>query len=77
TTRLFELFVNEGWPCLARVREVWTGGEEVPAAAFERAITTYPTTLFVNAYGPTEITLAATYYRAESFSGNEVPIGRP
>ncbi|MDJ0114805.1 AMP-binding protein, partial [Rhodococcus erythropolis] len=76
TTRLFELFVNEGWPCLARVREVWTGGEEMPAEVFERAIAMCPTQV-VHVYGPTETTTFATYYRAESFSGNEVPIGRP
>ena len=42
------------------MREVWTGGEVVPAAAVRRVLAACPGLTVVDGYGPTETTTFAT-----------------
>ncbi|MGH4004609.1 MAG: amino acid adenylation domain-containing protein, partial [Pseudonocardiaceae bacterium] len=79
TAGLFRLIVQEEPDCLAGVREVWTGGDVVPAAAVRRVLAACPDLVVVDGYGPTETTTFASSHRMR---GNEpvpeaVPIGRP
>ncbi|MEU3412796.1 non-ribosomal peptide synthase/polyketide synthase [Streptomyces sp. NPDC006658] len=78
TTALFNVIAEDEPECLATLREVWTGGEQVSPAAFRRAVTSCPHTAFVHVYGPTETTTFATSYRVPrpyALPGT-VPIGR-
>jgi non-ribosomal peptide synthase protein (TIGR01720 family) len=79
TAGLFRLLVQEDPECLAGVREVWTGGDVVPAAAVGRALATCPGLTVVDGYGPTETTtFAATYPMPPGAEvPDTVPIGRP
>ncbi|MBA2324589.1 MAG: amino acid adenylation domain-containing protein, partial [Pseudonocardiales bacterium] len=79
TAGLFRLIAQEGPDCLAGVREVWTGGDVVPAAAVRRVLAACPDVAVVDGYGPTETTTFASSHRMR---GDEpvpeaVPIGRP
>ena len=47
---------------LAGAREVWTGGECVPAAAVRLVLAACPGLTVVDVYGPTETTTFATCY---------------
>ncbi|WP_433665345.1 non-ribosomal peptide synthase/polyketide synthase [Nocardia sp. CA-128927] len=78
TTRLFELFVDHCPDALAGLRQVWTGGEEMPPEVFERALRMCPETRIVHTYGPTETTTFAIrrpFEPVERFDGMSVPIG--
>ncbi|MBM7055887.1 non-ribosomal peptide synthase/polyketide synthase [Streptomyces sp. RHZ10] len=79
TAGLFRLIAEEGPGCLARLRQVWTGGDVVPAAAARRVLEACPGLVLVDGYGPTETTTFATTYRMGSASEvpPAVPIGRP
>ena len=79
TSGLFRLLVDEHVDCLARVGEVWTGGDVVPAAAFRRALGACPGLRAVDVYGPTETTTFATYHPMATVADvpDVVPIGRP
>jgi amino acid adenylation domain-containing protein/non-ribosomal peptide synthase protein (TIGR01720 family) len=79
TVGLFRIVAQDAPDCLAGVREVWTGGDVVPAAAVRRVLAACPDLVVVDGYGPTETTTFATSYRmAEVESVPEVvPIGRP
>ncbi|MDX8054358.1 amino acid adenylation domain-containing protein [Lentzea sp. BCCO 10_0798] len=79
TARLFEALVTQAPRCLAGVQEVWTGGEQVPAAAVRRVRACCPGTTVVDAYGPTEVTVFATthHVRAGEPVPATVPIGTP
>ncbi|MFD7546868.1 non-ribosomal peptide synthase/polyketide synthase [Streptomyces sp. NPDC059816] len=79
TAGLFRLLAEEAPGCFHGVREVWTGGEAVPAAAVRRVLEASPGTTVVDGYGPTETTTFATAHpltRAEGVP-DSVPIGRP
>ncbi|MFE9701917.1 amino acid adenylation domain-containing protein [Streptomyces sp. NPDC005930] len=79
TTALFNLLAEEDPGCFAPLAEIWTGGEQVSPAAFQRVLDACPDTAVVHVYGPTETTVYATClplgapYRV----GRTVPIGRP
>ncbi|MEU7143615.1 non-ribosomal peptide synthase/polyketide synthase [Nocardia sp. NPDC046473] len=78
TTRLFELFVDHCPEALAGLRQVWTGGEEMPTEVFDRALRLCPQTRLVHTYGPTETTTFAirrSFDPGERFEGGSVPIG--
>ncbi|HEU5476173.1 MAG TPA: non-ribosomal peptide synthase/polyketide synthase [Actinophytocola sp.] len=79
TSGLFRLVAQDAPSCLAGVREVWTGGDVVPAAAARHVLEACPGLVLVDGYGPTETTTFATSHRmAESAAVTEpVPIGRP
>ncbi|MGH7744038.1 MAG: amino acid adenylation domain-containing protein, partial [Candidatus Dormibacteria bacterium] len=79
TSALFRLVAQNSPECFAGVREVWTGGEIVPAAALRLVLAVCPGVVVVDVYGPTETTTFASSYRmtaVESVPG-VVPIGRP
>ncbi|AFU02227.1 non-ribosomal peptide synthase/polyketide synthase [Nocardia brasiliensis] len=78
TTRLFELFIEHCPEALGALRQVWAGGEELPAQVLARALRACPETRVVNGYGPTETTTFATCRGFESADGSVaavVPIG--
>ncbi|MFE2041318.1 amino acid adenylation domain-containing protein [Streptomyces sp. NPDC059477] len=77
TAGLFAVLAEEDPACFTGLREVWTGGDEVPAAAVRRVLTACPDTAVVNGYGPTETTTFATCHRVTDPDtlGTVVPIG--
>ncbi|MEV6121631.1 amino acid adenylation domain-containing protein [Streptomyces sp. NPDC052077] len=77
TAGLFAVLAEEEPGCFAGLREVWTGGDEVPAAAVRRVLAACPGTAVVNGYGPTETTTFATCHRVSDPGtlGGAVPIG--
>jgi len=79
TAGLFRLLADESPDCFAGAREVWTGGDVVPAAAVRRVRDACPGLTVVDGYGPTETTTFATSFAVAA--GEEVPevvpIGRP
>ncbi|HZI58523.1 MAG TPA: amino acid adenylation domain-containing protein, partial [Verrucomicrobiae bacterium] len=77
TISLFTVLAQEAPGCFSGLREVWTGGDVVPADAIQRVRDHCPDTLVTNVYGPTETTTFATHYAIsipEKITGN-VPIG--
>ncbi|MGW2256074.1 amino acid adenylation domain-containing protein, partial [Kitasatospora sp. NPDC001660] len=79
TAGLFRLIAEDGPGCLARVGQVWTGGDVVPAAAVRRVLEACPGLTVVDGYGPTETTTFATTHRIGSAAEvpAAIPIGRP
>ncbi|MEU8827138.1 non-ribosomal peptide synthase/polyketide synthase [Streptomyces sp. NPDC048636] len=79
TAGLFRLLAQDAPECLRGAREVWTGGDVVPAAAVRRVLDACPGLTVVDGYGPTETTTFAT--RRAFHAGEELPralpIGRP
>ncbi|ALG07358.1 non-ribosomal peptide synthetase [Kibdelosporangium phytohabitans] len=76
TVGLFRMVAADDPSCLAGVREVWTGGEAVPASAIRRVRAACPDVTVVDGYGPTETTTFATCHPVDDL-GESVPIGRP
>ncbi|WP_158892622.1 non-ribosomal peptide synthetase [Amycolatopsis anabasis] len=78
TTGLFRLIAQEAPECFAGMREVWTGGDAVPAAALRRVLTACPGLVVADVYGPTETTTFATFRRMSAVDEvpEVVPIGR-
>jgi len=63
----------------SRIRKVLFSGEVMPLRHLNKWRKAYPEALFVNLYGPTEITCNCTYYRianGEEFT-DRIPIGIP
>ncbi|WP_182880432.1 non-ribosomal peptide synthase/polyketide synthase [Microbispora sp. H10949] len=79
TAGLFRLVAAEDPACLAGVREVWTGGDVVPADAVRRVMDACPGVVVVDGYGPTETTtFAAAHPMALPRQvPDAVPIGSP
>ncbi|MFE9749544.1 amino acid adenylation domain-containing protein [Saccharothrix saharensis] len=79
TAGLFRLVAEEAPTCLAGVREVWTGGDVVPAVAVARVRAHCPELTVVDGYGPTETTTFATRFalRPGEPDPEAVPIGLP
>ncbi|HEX4722553.1 MAG TPA: amino acid adenylation domain-containing protein [Pseudonocardiaceae bacterium] len=78
TAGLFRLVAQDAPDCLAGVREVWTGGDVVPAASVRRVLAACPGSTVVDGYGPTETTTFATQHpMAGEPVPDPVPIGRP
>lgn len=60
-----------------QVNKVLFSGEKMPMKHLNTWRRHLPDAMFVNLYGPTEITCNCTYYRVGAdFSGTELPIGR-
>jgi len=79
TAGLFRLLAQDAPDCLRGVREVWTGGDVVPAPAVRRVLDACPGLVVVDGYGPTETTTFASAHRmdAEGAVADQVPIGTP
>ncbi|WSY16897.1 amino acid adenylation domain-containing protein (plasmid) [Embleya sp. NBC_00896] len=78
TPVLFNLMAEEEPQALGRMRQVWTGGDNVPVSAVQRAIDMCPDTQIVATYGPTETSVICSWHpmRAPHQVGRSVPIGR-
>ncbi|WP_406289350.1 non-ribosomal peptide synthetase [Embleya sp. NBC_00896] len=76
---LFSAIAAERPECMAGLREVWTGGDRVPAAAVRRVREACPELTIVNAHGPTETTGFAACHRltADEPVPHAGAIGRP
>jgi amino acid adenylation domain-containing protein/non-ribosomal peptide synthase protein (TIGR01720 family) len=79
TSGLFRIVAQEAPDALSGAREVWTGGEVVPANAMRRVLESCPGLLVVDVYGPTETTTYATQRGMSTVEEvpDVVPIGRP
>ncbi|MCK7622568.1 non-ribosomal peptide synthase/polyketide synthase [Streptomyces sp. RS10V-4] len=79
TAGLFRLLAQDAPDCLTGLRQVWTGGDVVPAAAVRRVLAACPGLSVVDGYGPTETTTFATSYALTGPAEvpATVPIGRP
>ncbi|MDJ0347494.1 amino acid adenylation domain-containing protein, partial [Streptomyces sp. PH10-H1] len=79
TAGLFRMVAEESARCLAGLREVWTGGEAVPADAVRRVLRACPGIRVVDGYGPTETTTFATSFALDAAEEvpAAIPIGRP
>ena len=76
TAGLFAALADEEPDSLRGLREVWTGGDAVSAAAVARVFDACPGIVVVNGYGPTETTTFATRHRMTVAPRGPVPIGR-
>ncbi len=79
TSGLFRVVAQEAPDAFAGLREVWTGGDVVPAAALRRVLDACPGTVVVDVYGPTEATTFATSFPMTDVTAvpDTVPIGGP
>ncbi|WIN00199.1 amino acid adenylation domain-containing protein [Actinoplanes oblitus] len=79
TMGLFHVMADEGLAVLARLREVWTGGDVASPAAMRRVLEHCPDTVVVHSYGPTEVTFASHWQRFGTDRGRfgGVHLGRP
>jgi acyl-coenzyme A synthetase/AMP-(fatty) acid ligase len=64
---------------LNKLKKVWFAGEVLPTKQFNYWKLSLPSTMFVNLYGPIEITLDCTYYIVDRLLGDDepIPIGFP
>ncbi|WP_158632479.1 non-ribosomal peptide synthetase [Verrucosispora sp. FIM060022] len=79
TMGLFHIMADEGLDTLARLEEVWTGGDTASPAAMQRVLDHCPNTVVVHSYGPTEVTFASHHQRFDT-NRSEFPgihLGRP
>ncbi|MFD4999336.1 non-ribosomal peptide synthase/polyketide synthase [Streptomyces buecherae] len=79
TAGLFRLLAQDAPDALAGLRQVWTGGDVVPAAAVRRVLAACPGLVVVDGYGPTEATTFATSFAMSDPAAvpDPVPIGHP
>ncbi|KOV61056.1 dimodular nonribosomal peptide synthetase [Streptomyces sp. NRRL WC-3618] len=79
TAGLFRLVAEQDPGCFAGLRQVWAGGEAVPASAVRRVLAACPGLTVTNGYGPTETTTFATCRPCPDGAGvpDALPIGRP
>ncbi|HEY4458904.1 MAG TPA: amino acid adenylation domain-containing protein [Pseudonocardiaceae bacterium] len=79
TIGLFRVLAELRPAALRGVREVWTGGDIVPADVVRRVLDACPGLAVIDVYGPTETTTFATYHRMTTADEvpETVPIGRP
>jgi amino acid adenylation domain-containing protein len=79
TSGLFRILAQDDAGCLSGLREVWTGGDVVPAAAVRQVQAACPGLTVVDGYGPTETTTFAASYAMLPGEPvpDAVPIGRP
>ncbi|MEU3522502.1 non-ribosomal peptide synthase/polyketide synthase [Streptomyces sp. NPDC038707] len=79
TAGLFRLLAQDAPDCFRGLRQVWTGGDIVPAPAVRRVLAACPGLTVVDGYGPTETTTFATSFALTDPAAvpGTVPIGRP
>ncbi|MBD5625931.1 MAG: amino acid adenylation domain-containing protein [Desulfovibrio sp.] len=64
---------------LPDLKKIWFAGEVFPTAKFNYWRKHFPDALFVNLYGPTEITVDCLFYKVDRPLADEepIPVGRP
>ena len=77
TAGLFGVLAQSSPECFAGLREIWTGGEAVPAASVRRVLEACPGLRVVDGYGPTETTTFATSRPMTGNVPDRIPIGSP
>ncbi|MFI5800202.1 amino acid adenylation domain-containing protein [Streptomyces sp. NPDC051677] len=79
TAGLFRLAAEADPGCFAGLRQVWAGGEAVPASVVRRVLAACPGLTVTNGYGPTETTAFATCRPCPDAGAvpEPLPIGRP
>jgi amino acid adenylation domain-containing protein len=79
TAGLFAVMADQSPDCFAGLQEVLTGGDVVSAAAVAKVAAACPGLAVRHLYGPTEITLCATWFALPAGQpvGPVLPIGRP
>ncbi|RSM55269.1 non-ribosomal peptide synthetase [Amycolatopsis sp. WAC 01376] len=79
TAGTFRVVAEEAPESFTGLREILTGGDAVPLASVERMRRACPDVRFRQLYGPTEITLCATWLVLEpgAETGSVLPIGGP
>ncbi|MFH8606825.1 amino acid adenylation domain-containing protein [Streptomyces sp. NPDC018029] len=79
TAGMFRVLAEESPECFAGLKEVLTGGDVVPVGAVARVREVCPDVAVRHLYGPTEITLCATWHvlPVGAPSRPALPIGRP
>ncbi|HWO67117.1 MAG TPA: amino acid adenylation domain-containing protein, partial [Umezawaea sp.] len=77
TAGLFRLIAHEAPEAFVGLREVWTGGDVVPAAAVRGVLDACPGLTVVDGYGPTETTTFASSFPLTADVPDVIPIGRP
>jgi amino acid adenylation domain-containing protein len=82
TAGLFHVMVDHQLDDLRGLRQLLAGGDVLSVAHVERFLLEASSACLINGYGPTESTTFACCHRmrgarAEDFSHNSVPIGRP
>ncbi|MEU8587399.1 non-ribosomal peptide synthase/polyketide synthase [Streptomyces sp. NPDC048664] len=79
TAGVFRLLAQDAPDCFTGLRQLWTGGDVVPAAAVRRVLTACPGLSVVDGYGPTETTTFATSFPLTDPAAvpGTVPIGHP
>ncbi|MGW6020536.1 amino acid adenylation domain-containing protein [Streptomyces sp. NPDC055099] len=79
TAGQFRALAEETPDCFSGLREVLTGGDVVPAGSVARLREACPDVTVRHMYGPTEVTLCATWHvlRPGDAMGSALPIGRP
>ena len=73
---LFEQVVRVALPGLAGMRLVATGGDVMAPAAAAALRSAHPSVRLLNAYGPTETTIAASFHEVRDPEDTPIPIGR-
>ncbi|WP_212004585.1 non-ribosomal peptide synthetase [Chitinophaga sp. HK235] len=77
-TALLHNFIDSQLTGLKPMRKVLFGGEKASLPHLEKALAVLGKGKLVNMYGPTEITVAATYFEVDDIAGRvSVPIGKP
>ncbi|WP_142401022.1 AMP-binding protein, partial [Mycobacterium marinum] len=79
-TALLHQLADETPDCLEQMDHLVTGGDVLSPVAVGKVLVAHPQLTIVNAYGPTEGTVAATMYpitAADGLDGGSVPIGGP
>ncbi|MFG2647895.1 amino acid adenylation domain-containing protein [Streptomyces sp. NPDC048436] len=79
TAGSFRVLAGESPECFAGLREVLTGGDVVPVGSVARVRAACPDVVVRHLYGPTEVTLCATWrvWGPGDAVGSVLPIGRP
>jgi non-ribosomal peptide synthase protein (TIGR01720 family) len=79
TAGLFRMIAQDAPGAFAGAREVWTGGDVVPAKAVRDVLSACPGLRVVDGYGPTETTTFATSFGMPDAGAvpESVPIGGP
>lgn len=77
TTALFNSLVDHSPSCLASVRKILFGGEQVSVSHVNKALGFLGTDKLIHVYGPTESTVFSSHYsiNKQSYSNN-IPIGK-